>query len=268
MFKNGKSLSTIEDFGQQWNLFPDNIGYYCSMEVLKDLLNPLLSTENLRNKNIADVGAGTGRYTLLFQQAGARKILALEPSSAFEILKKNTSDLRNIQCLQADAVNIPNCKFDLIFCIGVLQFIYDPCPALRAMGRVLGPEGRLFLWVYGKENNRLYLLLLSFFRWIAGKLSYSKLKRMCFFLEIPTRLYVFLCRHINLPLSKYMINYYAKMDPERRRLIIFDQLNPRIVKYYTKQELKSLLQTCGFKNIKMHHRYGYSWSVLAEYSGE
>lgn len=266
MAKYEESLSTIEDFGKQWHLFPDNNGYYCSLEMLQGMLEPLISLDKLKDKWIADVGAGTGRYTLLFQQAGACKILSLEPSSAFEILKKNTSEMDNVQCEQTIAENIPNWGFDFVFCIGVLQFIYEPCSALRAMGRALGPGGRLFLWVYAKENNRGYLLLLSLFRWISGKISYNTLKKLCFILEVPTRPYIFLCRYLKLPLSEYMINYYSKMDSEKRRLIIFDQLNPRIVKYYTKQELKALLENCGFKNIQMHNRYGYSWSVLAEYS--
>jgi hypothetical protein len=52
------------------------------------------------------------------------------------------------------------------------------------------------------------------------------------------------------------------MPPEKQRLIIYDQLNPAYAKYYMKREAVKLLLDGGFINVRVHHRHGYSWTVI------
>jgi len=267
MGTNNKWTDVIEDFGNQWTLFTYNRGFYGSRSALDSLIEPLLNAKSIRNKRIADVGAGTGRYTCLLHEAGAGAILAMEPSIAFEVLKRNTAGLGRIGYLQEPAENIPALGFDIIFCIGVLQFIPDPRPALIAMGRALRAEGRLFLWVYGKENNGLYLMFVRLLRIFSSRLPAKSLSCLSHWLLPVADLYAFVCRFMNLPLSDYLLNYFSKLDLYSRKLVVYDQLNPRSAKYYRGSELRHLLKTCGFVNIRMHHRFGYSWSALASYKG-
>ena len=262
------SADTIGDFGDQWQEFTRNTGYYASMDALRSLLDPLLDIEDVRGRNVADVGAGTGRYTRLFHQAGAGKILALEPSKAFEVLQKNTADLAGIEYCRKPAEEIPPRDFDWIFCIGVLQFIPDPAPALMAMGRALGRKGRLFLWVYSEEKNGVYLFLIRPLRRLTSRLPHRVVKYLAAGLLPPAEFYARLCRRFpRLPMSEYLTNYFLRVNRYSRRLIIHDQLNPGYAKYYRRDELKSLLETCGYTEITMHHRMGYSWSVVARYEG-
>jgi hypothetical protein len=65
-----------------------------------------------------------------------------------------------------------------------------------------------------------------------------------------------------LPLRGYILSVFEKMSPEKRRLIIYDQLNPSYAKYYTQLEAKKLLSDGKFVNIRIHHRHGYSWTVI------
>jgi len=258
---------TISDFGDQWQDFTQNTGYYASMDALRSLIEPLLAIADLKDASVADVGAGTGRYTRLLHQAGAGKILAMEPSAAFEVLKRNTADLAGIEYANQRAEEIPANDFDLVFCIGVLQFIPDPAPALKAMGRALGEQGRLFLWVYSEEKNDWYLFLLRPLRRLTSRLPHRIVKYLAALLLPPAELYALLCRHFSrLPMAKYLTNYFLRVDRYSRRLIIHDQLNPGYAKYYRREELQSLLENCGFTDIRMHHRLGYSWSVVARYA--
>lgn len=261
-----KTPDTIKDFGDQWQEFTRNTGYYASMEALNSLINPLLDISDIKGRYVADVGAGTGRYTRMFHQAGVRKILALEPSEAFEVLKKNTADLSGIEYTCKTADEIPANGFDWVFCIGVLQFIPDPREALIAMGKALGEKGRIFLWVYSEEKNSLYLSLVRPLRRITSRLPHKAVKYLATLLLPLAEGYACLCRHFpKLPMSEYLSNYFLRVDRYSRRLIIHDQLNPGYAKYYRRNELKSLLETCGFTDITMHHRLGYSWSVVARY---
>jgi hypothetical protein len=54
------------------------------------------------------------------------------------------------------------------------------------------------------------------------------------------------------------------MTPAKRRLVIYDQLNPTYAKYHKRHEAIALLEKSGFINVKAHHRHGYSWCVLGE----
>ncbi|MEZ4528173.1 MAG: class I SAM-dependent methyltransferase [Desulfobacterales bacterium] len=263
--KKKTSGRTIADFGEQWTNYTENTGYYASAKALGDLLSPLMSLTEVRGKKIADVGAGTGRYTQMLHAAGAQQILAAEPSRAYEILLENTAGLDGVTCLNTGAEQTPPQDFDLIFCIGVLQFIPDPRSALMSMGRALSRSGRLFLWVYGAENNRLYLTFLHPLRQITRRLPHRALDMLSGAMEKAASLYALLCRCIRLPLADYMNNYYSGLNSYSRKLVIYDQLNPSSVKYYYKEELKKLLEECGFTDIRMHHRLNYSWSVLARY---
>jgi hypothetical protein len=59
-----------------------------------------------------------------------------------------------------------------------------------------------------------------------------------------------------------MLGLLDKVTPDKRRLIIYDQLNPEWAKYYTRDEAERLLTAAGFEDVKLHHRGGYSWTVI------
>jgi hypothetical protein len=49
---------------------------------------------------------------------------------------------------------------------------------------------------------------------------------------------------------------------------MYDQLNPAYAKYYTRTEAIDLLERAGFVNVRVHHRHGYSWTVIGEKPGK
>ena len=54
------------------------------------------------------------------------------------------------------------------------------------------------------------------------------------------------------------------MPTDKRRLVIYDQLNPAWAKYYTKEEAESLMHRNGFEKVTLYHRRIYSWTVVGE----
>ena len=265
MTKQKKPAGTVNEFGVQWTKYTENTGFYASTGIFDSLFGNLLCKEDLAGKKIADIGAGSGRYTKLFHQLGAASILALEPSDGFTTLEKNTADLQNVTRLHATADQLPRQDFDWVFCIGVLQFIPDAQTALRTMGRALGPRGRIFVWVYGRENNGIYLIFLKPLRLIAKLLPHRLLDLMAAVLVYPATLYGLLCRVIPLPMAQYLCGYYMKLDRYSRKVVIYDQLNPGYSRYYSKAELKELFENSGFTDLQFYNRLNTSWSVTARY---
>ena len=146
--------------------------------------------------------------------------------------------------------------------IGVLHHIPDPKPFVEAAFRALRPGGHFLVWLYGEEGNGFYLSFVRPLRVLTKRLPHFALSTLVRMIYWPLLFYMKLCHRLLLPLQEYMVAVFEKMSPEKRRLIIYDQLNPSYAKYYTRQEAEKLLIDGKFKNVRIHHRHGYSWTVI------
>ena len=256
---------TIKDFGEQWLRYTDNEGYYGSLELLSDILSPFLKSDEIRGCTVAEIGSGTGRIVNMLLEAGVNHVIAIEPSDAFEVLCHNIEQPEKVTCLRIKGDQLPAYQnLDYIFSIGVLHHIPDPGPVVEAAFKALRPGGRFLVWLYGKEGNGLYLALIRPLRDITKRLPHFMLASLVEILYWPLALYIKLCHWLPLPLGEYMSSILEKMSPEKRRLIIYDQLNPSYTKYYTRREAEKLLIEGKFINVRIHHRHGYSWTVIGE----
>ncbi len=86
---------TIDDYSIQWTRFTDNSGYYGSVELLQDIFGPLLSVESVKDQEVCDIGSGTGRVVNMLLDAGARQVVAVDPSDAFYILANNIENRKD-----------------------------------------------------------------------------------------------------------------------------------------------------------------------------
>ncbi len=63
-------------------------------------------------------------------------------------------------------------------------------------------------------------------------------------------------------MRSYMREVVLPLSSRNRRLLIFEQFSPTWAKYYTREEVVRLLESSGFTDVRVHHRHGYSWSVI------
>jgi SAM-dependent methyltransferase len=258
-----KQNQTINDFGEQWLRYRDNEGYYGSLELFWDILEPLLSPDRLKDCRVAEIGSGAGRIVNMLLEAGAKHVIALEPSDAFEVLYQNIRQPERVTCIQTTGEQLPAYgDLDYVLSIGVLHHIPDPKPVVQAAFKALRPGGQFFVWVYGKEGNELYLALVRPLRMVTKRLPPSTLAALVRLIDLPLVLYMRLCHRFSLPLRGYVRAVLEKMPPGKRRLIIYDQLNPSHAKYYTRFEAEKLLKDEKFVNVQVHHRHRYSWTVV------
>jgi SAM-dependent methyltransferase len=255
---------TIADFGEQWTEYPDNEGFFGSVELFDDIFHPLLSACDVAGKRVAEIGAGNGRFVNILVAAGAAHVVALEPSQAFEVLQRNTENVHDrITYLRETGDRLPpSGDLDYVFIIGVLHHIPDPDPVVAASLRALKPSGKLAVWLYGREGNSMYLLLVRLLWLFTRPLPHRALELFVGVLYPLFWLYMTLCRWLPLPLAAYMRRVMRPLTPAKRRLVIYDQLNPAYAKYYTRAEAHDVLARHGFTDIQLHHRHGYSWTVV------
>lgn len=257
---------TIADFGEQWTRYTTNDGYYASAELFRDICGPLLEPSSLAGKAVGDIGSGTGRIVAMLLDAGAARVVAVEPSDAFAVLKANTAaQADRIEYIKGRGEAIPSGRnLDYVFSIGVLHHIEDPAPVVRAAYDALRPGGRMLVWLYGREGNETYLRLIGMLRPVTVRLPGFVLSAICHVLNLCLGLYILLCRIVPLPLGGYMNNVIGRFSWGKRYLVIYDQLNPAVAFYYTRDEAEALLVDGGFRNVQLHHRHGYSWTVVGE----
>ncbi len=197
--------------------------------------------------------------------AGAEHVFAVEPAlGAFETLKANTrDDADRIAYLNIPGDEIPaNLDLDVIISMGVVHHIPEPDPVMSAAYDALKPDGLCLLWLYGKEGNELYLSLVNPLRYVTTRIPHFLLTLLCHVLNAVLFVYILMCFVLPLPMRKYAKDVLWRLSHRKRHLVIYDQLNPAYAKYYTKDEAKDLFDRAGFKDIHLHHRHGYSWSVL------
>jgi len=255
---------TIADFGQQWTAYRDNGGYYGSLDLFRDMFGPLLSAGDLAGQRVLDIGSGTGRIVSMLLAAGAAHVTAVEPSPAFDVLRENLqAQAERVTLLRLPGHAVPaELGVDYAFSIGVLHHIPDPGPVVSAAYRALRPGGKMGIWLYGREGNRFYLAVLTPLRAVTKRLPHAALAALVRLVDLPLVGYVALCRVLPLPLGRYMREVVARLDAGKRRLTVYDQLNPAYAKYYSRDEATRLLARAGFKDVTLHHRHGYSWSLV------
>lgn len=255
---------TIADFGEQWTEYPDSDGFFGSVELFDDIFAPLLSARDVLDRRVAEIGAGIGRFVNILAAAGAAHVVALEPSAAFRVLQESTrAHADRIEYLNVTGDRLPPSRdLDYVFIIGVLHHIPEPDPVVAASFRALTSGGKLAVWLYGREGNSLYLLLVRTLWTLTRRLPHRMLEWLVAAMYPFFWCYLTACRWLPLPLAAYMRRVMLPLTPAKRRVVIYDQLNPAYAKYYTRQEAHDALARHGFIDIRLHHRHGYSWTVV------
>lgn len=257
---------TISDFGEQWTRYTENDGYYASLDLFRDICGPLLEHDELKGARVGEIGSGTGRIVKMLLAAGVDRVIAVEPSDAFDVLTANTADVAGkIDYVHGRGEDIPaGSDLDFVFSIGVLHHIYDPKPVVRAAYDALRPGGRVLIWLYGREGNETYLRFVEPLRNVTTRLPQPLLAGISHLLNVALAAYIPLCRYFPLPLRDYMTEVIGRFSWSKRFLVIYDQLNPAVARYYSRSQAESLLGEQGFTDIQLHHRHGYSWTVIGE----
>jgi SAM-dependent methyltransferase len=257
---------TIRDFDKQWTRYDDNDGWYASLDLFSDIISPLMRTEDLQGKKAVDIGSGTGRIVGMLLESGASHVYAVEPAAgAFEKLKKNVAAMErggDVTSLnkRGDEWTLEE-PVDLAISIGVIEFISDPSETVKRCHDALKPGGEVFFWLCSYEGNELYLKFVEPLRKFTTFLPHFILIAIVHLLYWALFVYRLVGKIIPLPLMRYLDKVWWPMSSKKRRLVIYDQLNPTYLKYYKKHEALGLLEAAGFQDIKIHHRHGYSWSV-------
>lgn len=252
--------TTIQNFGEQWARYPD---VRDDLELFQDHFGEIFNVGKLEGSDVLDIGSGTGRVVQWIAAAGAKRIIAVEPSTAMQLLKENTRPLSKIidyRQVTGEDMQITD-EVDFVISLGVIHHIPDPKKTLEAAFAALKNGGQCVIWVYGVEGQRSFVVLMQAIRWLLSSAPNRLVHYFSILIAVASYFFTALSRFIKFPLSGYFRNIFRHWSFERRVVCIFDQLRPAYAKYYRKEEKVALFEECGFVAVETYRRHGYSWTV-------
>lgn len=267
---------TVDGFGWEWQTFNEKIQdtYMTDKTNFFDFIHPI-SEDFFEGKFVLDAGCGMGRFLRLGAEFGSRDIIGVDLSKSVDAAYMNTRTLPNAHIVQADIFALPFIiKFDYIFSIGVLQFLFDPQKGFSGLIKLLKAGGSISVWVYSKENNGWIIRLLSPLR----QHITSRLPRpVLYFLSNIIGAFLYACLKLIykpanewnlgidleswLPYNDYLY-YSSQLTYSSLVSVIFDHLVPKIVVYLSKEELEAWFLEENMSSTVITSRNNMSWRGL------
>ncbi len=148
---------------------------YFAQKPGKTLFSDLITSIDLHDKNVLEIGCGIGSHSQVIAQKGCNLTCIDLAERSIEITKRRFK-LKNLNAniIQADCENLPfeNNYFDYIWSWGVIHHTPNTDIAAKEIQRVLKPKGRLDIMVY--NNNSLYKFLNVYIRYGIFNLKFLK----------------------------------------------------------------------------------------------
>jgi ubiquinone/menaquinone biosynthesis C-methylase UbiE len=186
-YKNG-AYRIVEDdnytqsFGYQWNKFT-------ATQIDRGQTNVKLSydrfftvtgwgKENLKDKNILEVGSGAGRFSQIVLDHTEANLYSVDYSNAVEANYKNNGHHQNrLQLFQASVYEMPFAKaqFDKVFCFGVIQHTPDVQKTVQSLIEMAKPGAEVIVDFYCVNGWWTKVQAKYIFRPITKKWSNEKL---------------------------------------------------------------------------------------------
>lgn len=136
-------------FGFQWkNFAKTQLDSFNGSNISRLRLEGCLGfpLEQLKGKNVLEVGCGAGRFTELLVQSGAF-VHSVDLSNAVEVNAENVGAKSNYRVAQASVYGLPFPKesFDVVICIGVIQHTPSSEETIQALWQMVKPGGLMVI---------------------------------------------------------------------------------------------------------------------------
>ena len=154
-------ISRMSDlFGALWQKRFDS-KVLDSKKVINQLFadNKLDLSEIIKNKNVIDIGCGSGRFSIALSQLGAKKVTAVDINpQGINLGRKLAEELKidNVDFIKHSVLELPfdDETFDFVFSKGVLHHTGNLEKGIEEYSRVLKKDGYGFLYLYA--NGGIY----------------------------------------------------------------------------------------------------------------
>lgn len=251
-------------FGLQWkNFAKTQLDSFNGTKISQERLERCLGfpIEQLKGKNLLEVGSGAGRFTELFVKGGAN-VHTVDLSVAVEVNKENIGSAENYKIAQASVYELPFAKesFDVVICLGVIQHTPSSEKTIESLWQMVTPGGLLVIDHYIWRIN-YYFNPATYYRLVLKELKPQTSKKIVdalvdFFFPLHWAFcniapLEWLLKRVS-PLITFMKPHPELSRPEHfewARLDTYDSLTDYYKHLRTPEEIKTELEKLGAKNI-------------------
>jgi 2-polyprenyl-3-methyl-5-hydroxy-6-metoxy-1,4-benzoquinol methylase len=142
-----------DSFGAQWRRYRlTQLDSFSGLTITADRARRCAGEElwsELKGMNVLECGCGAGRFTEVLLKQGAT-VTSCDLSDAVDANKESFPINQKHRIMQADILKLPFRPqgFDVVFCLGVLQYTADPESAIKALYEQVKPGGKLVIDCY------------------------------------------------------------------------------------------------------------------------
>lgn len=252
---------TVEGFGDEWTRF-DQAGM--SDEDTNRMFNDYFSIfpwEVLPKDAVGfDLGCGSGRWSkLVAPRVGT--LHCIDPSAAIEIARKNLGSYANCEFHQADDMSMPiqDHSMDFGYSLGVLHHVPDTGAALAACVAKLKPGAPFLLYIYYALDNRpvWFRAIWRVSDWIRRIVSsmpydlrYITSQVIAALVYWPLTRIAKVSERLGVDVANFPLSYYRNCGFYVLRTDALDRFGTRLEKRFTKEEVKSMMESAGLESVK------------------
>lgn len=214
------------------------------------------SRDDLAGRLVLDAGCGMGRYTRVASELGGR-VVGIDLSAAVDAAREVARGHAPLGFLRGDLLRPPLAprSFDAIYSIGVLDHTPDPRRAFLELARLLGPGGRIAIWIYRRESPRVEAIM-DAHRAISRRLPLSWVVALSRLLApvggLKRRLMASRFRpveRLGVALHAATIGVSMHPDPEVRVCDTLDWYAPRYASRHTAEEVREWFAAAGLVDV-------------------
>lgn len=222
---------TADAFAASWNNLPEGSVY--TKDQFEDWFAPL-TRKDIEGKRVLELGCGSGALMVHMLSWKPQFLRGVDLGESIISARRDLGKIQQTgwEVLQGDLTQYTSDeKFDVVYCIGVLQHVKDSKAGLDAVVRNTKPGGRFHCWVYAREGNGLIVYVVDPIRRLTSRLPWWLTKYgFATTLVAPYYLYAKLLAALprwsflkKLPLYDYSL-WIAKREFAFFRHVAFDQL--------------------------------------------